>query len=361
MNACTRPPPQTTETKTPTTAVVRRRTLETVESAHLDDEDDVEYLLEDDINESRDTEQEPDYDPNYSTRIKCHDSSGSSSKRTADETFGTSTFTGSVYGQPVSSSEATRLCPPPTADDVTSEGGFIYHAHLVSDEWAHPKDTDEDGTIKPRRPSLPVRQKDFFSSLVQTEDGRWLFSGVLNGWPGLTLLEVRSITCLANRSKWLGGAKIVRFWDASRKDKQPPSFPKGPKSVRVTLRAPSYTSSGWTKESKGFVWWYESRRNFSGGSRLSHGEDMITNITMDVEHYNWAMPIATTIHHFAHRYARPGKHGYETNKQKLTYHGAILLEWSHGMYCTVVELATLNGVGGRRMKEIHSCIRICHQ
>ena len=192
MNACTRPPPQTTETKTPTTAVVRRRTLETVESAHLDDEDDVEYLLEDDINESRDTEQEPDYDPNYSTRIKCHDSSGSSSKRTADETFGTSTFTGSVYGQPVSSSEATRLCPPPTADDVTSEGGFIYHAHLVSDEWAHPKDTDEDGTIKPRRPSLPVRQKDFFSSLVQTEDGRWLFSGVLNGWPGLTLLEVRS-------------------------------------------------------------------------------------------------------------------------------------------------------------------------
>jgi hypothetical protein len=29
------------------------------------------------------------------------------------------------------------------------------------------------------------------------------------------------------------------------------------------------------------------------------------------------------------------------------YHGAILLEWSHGQYCTVVELATLNGVGGR--------------
>ena len=37
-------------------------------------------------------------------------------------------------------------------------------------------------------------------------------------------------------------------------------------------------------------------------------------------------------------------------KQKLTYHGAILLEWDHGKYMTVVELATLYGVGGRKGK-----------
>ena len=31
----------------------------------------------------------------------------------------------------------------------------------------------------------------------------------------------------------------------------------------------------------------------------------------------------------------------------MTYHSAILLEWDHGKFCTVVELATLHGVGGR--------------
>ena len=35
---------------------------------------------------------------------------------------------------------------------------------------------------------------------------------------------------------------------------------------------------------------------------------------------------------------------------RLTYHSAVLLEWDHGRHCTVVELATLNGVGGRRGK-----------
>lgn len=52
-----------------------------------------------------------------------------------------------------------------------------------------------DGTIRPRRPLPLVRSDDFFSSLVQTEDGRWIFSGVLNGWPGLNCLELLSITC----------------------------------------------------------------------------------------------------------------------------------------------------------------------
>lgn len=57
---------------------------------------------------------------------------------------------------------------------------------------------------------------------------------------------------------------------------------------------------------------------------------------------------AVRIHSIAHRYARGGKP--ETTKESITWHSLILLEWDHGRHCTVVELATLNGVGGRRGK-----------
>ena len=101
-----------------------------------------------------------------------------------------STSTESLYNSPKSPEEAAALCPP-------GDGGLIYHAQLVTDSWTSKKDTNSAGEIKPRRPTLPTREQDFFSSLVQTPDGRWLFSGRLNGWPGLTTLEVRSITALS--------------------------------------------------------------------------------------------------------------------------------------------------------------------
>ena len=51
---------------------------------------------------------------------------------------------------------------------------------------------------------------------------------------------------------------------------------------------------------------------------------------------------ATVVSHFAHRYAK-AKEGV---KDRIVYHSAILVEWSHGKHCTVFELAFLNGVGG---------------
>ena len=326
------------ETKTSRRATL---TLESVDSVNLDDNEDIEYeepTLEDNL----DAEGVPDFE---------HD-------QEAISTSCPSTCTDSIYGQPVSAAQAAQLCP-------AGEGGLIYHAHLVSDTWTHPKDCTAEGKIKPRRATLPVRAKDFFSSLVQTQDGRWIFSGVLNGWPGLNCLEVRSITCVGKRKTWLGKKKVVRFWDAPPLNtmlddeddmysgfgasdeiiyRDPPSFPNGIKSVRVTLRGAPWTAKGYSPTAPGCVWWFESVRG-QLGPRLSHGEDMVTN-TNDQNN----IPTCTTVHHFAHRYARPGKKGHETQKQKLTYHGAILLEWNHGKYCTVVELATLNGVGGRSGK-----------
>jgi hypothetical protein len=44
----------------------------------------------------------------------------------------------------------------------------------------------------------------------------------------------------------------------------------------------------------------------------------------------------------SHRYAV----AKESPKDKLTYHSIALLEWEHGEYCTIVEGAYLNGIGG---------------
>lgn len=44
----------------------------------------------------------------------------------------------------------------------------------------------------------------------------------------------------------------------------------------------------------------------------------------------------------SHRYAV----AKESPKDKLTYHSIALLEWEHGEFCTIVEGAYLNGIGG---------------
>lgn len=120
--------------------------------------------------------------------------------------------------------------------------------------------------------------------------------------------------------------------------------------MRVTLRAPAYTQRGYSPDSPGHVWWahtqpYEPRYTDKGHwvkaevePSLQHGENMIRAVkARDSERE----PRAVRAHLFAHRYARGDKK--ETKKNKITYHGAVLLEWDHGMFTTVVELATLNG------------------
>lgn len=44
----------------------------------------------------------------------------------------------------------------------------------------------------------------------------------------------------------------------------------------------------------------------------------------------------------SHRYAVAN----ESPKDKLTWHSVVLLEWEHGQFCTIVEGAYLNGIGG---------------
>ena len=122
----------------------------------------------------------------------------------------------------------------------------MYHAHLLPEDWTDPADptTNE---INPRRPTLPVRATDFLSSLVKTDDDRLIFCGVLNGWPGLTYLELRSITCKV-KSSLLGRSKIIRPWDSEKDEGTVPDlaaiFPEGSSGhdVRATLQMPPWSA-----------------------------------------------------------------------------------------------------------------------
>jgi hypothetical protein len=127
--------------------------------------------------------------------------------------------------------------------------------------------------------------------------------------------------------------RVERLWSASSSSGSPPVVkPDDTRTYRVTLESPDFMKRGWSKSSPGFVWWYRSHRN-----RVLHGYEALESLSRNVK--------ATRAHLFAHRYSRGKKK--ETPKHRITWHAAVLLEWDHGKFCTVVELATLNGIGGR--------------
>jgi len=188
-----------------------------------------------------------------------------------------------------------------------------------------------------------VRNSDFFSSLVKVADGRWVFSGVLNGWPGLTCLELLRLT--TRRGKVLGRSKHVCIWDAEKNLEalKPPRVADS-ESWHMTLRMAAWTKRGWSESSPCYVWWF--LRLNPEKPLVVFGDGMIRNLRQSLKTSEFDMPTATNVHLFAHRYAL-GEGRREGPKDLVTYHSAILLEWDHGLHTTVVELANLNGVGGR--------------
>jgi hypothetical protein len=246
--------------------------------------------------------------------------------------------------------------PPASLGPLTTDlrAGLVIHAQMVSDDFADTSIVAADGSIKPRRPMPVVRAADFFRSLTRTDDNRWIFSGVLNGWPALTEFQLVSITGLS--VGLLGNKSIVRFWDAgAASGAEAPGFPSGGtiKSVRITLRAPRWSGVGYSADSPGAVWWFHAQRTVADDASqaavaapvVRFGTGMISALHDDLSASNAPMPRATRAHLVHHRYAMGKKP--ETTKDKMVYHALVVLEWDHGRHCSVVELATLNGVGGR--------------
>jgi hypothetical protein len=104
---------------------------------------------------------------------------------------------------------------------------------------------------------------------------------------------------------------------------------------RITLRGPPWSSRGWSVDSPGFCFWYEAVRPSEGDPKLSHGTDMLRELSDPHAQ-------ATTVHMVSHRYAYASRR--ETPRDRLTYHSVVLVEWDHGRYTTVMEAAYLNGM-----------------
>jgi len=219
-------------------------------------------------------------------------------------------------------------------DATDTEGGTRWHVKIVTDEMT---------IVKPRRPMPTIKVSDLYANL-KCINGKWIFrkEGGLNEWPALVELELKSLTCTGGgvrglMAKAMMQKAVKRLWSAGNTAEAPDLPPKEnlPKSTRATFVAPRGTSIGWAADSPGFVWWYSMH---TSAMQLRYGEKMIESLQQGDN----ASAYATKAHAFAHRYPVEK----ETLRDKNIYHAAILIEWSHGMYTTLCELAFLNGCSG---------------
>jgi hypothetical protein len=295
------------------------------------------------------------------------------------------------YGHPLSTVDAQEQMPATTMGNVESATmttttpssgsggcGLIWNATIIPDESlvatngpmklcaglsprdfiSTPPSTSVLVRIKPRRPSLPLTAKEFFSSLTRVDAlnssstrkrSRYIFHGVLNGWPGLRTMELLSLECRRNSSTVLpsprefmkGQILWVQVWsmdDPDRNYENVDTLVHQNRVYRAKLRGAPWTGIGWSKDSPGFCFWYEAQR--ADGPRVTFGTRMVSELSNRDS-------LCTQVHMISHRYAVDR---VESPRDRLTYHSICLLEWDHGLYCTVVETAYLNGMGGYKCK-----------
>uniref|UniRef100_A0A7S1UNC8 Uncharacterized protein n=1 Tax=Grammatophora oceanica TaxID=210454 RepID=A0A7S1UNC8_9STRA len=254
-----------------------------------------------------------------------------------------------LYGYPLTPQRAKELFP-----SDAEHKGLVWNATLVPNEFFNAQgklrngllrqDFDhESKTIKPRRATLPVTQLDFLSSLTKIDgENRWVFNGVLNGWPAIRQLELQSLekkrvgSMATPKDIVTGQMKWIQHWRSDKDGKAgvTPASVLDPNCVyRAKLTAQPWTKKGWSQDSPGFLFWYQYHH--PSGPRVDFGTSALKTVG-DAQ--------CTTVHMFSHRYAVGSRK--ETPRDKLTYHSVALLEWDHGKFMTVVEVAFLNGIGG---------------
>ena len=170
-----------------------------------------------------------------------------------------STSGDSYYGVPLSPEEAELRV-------AEGDEGMKWHALVVPDAFfsdgklhrdLNKRDFDaEKQEIKPRRPSLPITTSDLFQSLtkVEGENGpRYVFHGVLNGWPALRCFELvkldqkqQSSIIYYPRDLLTGKTTWNRVWKSNVEGLQGinPSIPDLTRVYRATLRAPGKVKKG---------------------------------------------------------------------------------------------------------------------
>lgn len=274
------------------------------------------------------------------------------------------------YGCPLSFEEAIDIMP--ISDN---NKGFIWNATLIPNEFIingkvikgiNPRDIDiENLVIKPRRPTLPVTYKDFFSSITKVckageRRPRYIFHGILNGWPSLRNFELIEISKKRNvitniipspkAIPILGEFQYQKIWtmdDEAYWSISPQSccIDHTKTIYRIKLRGADWTQYGWSRTNPGFMFWFEAFHNVN--NEKNHNDNTIPRMlygTRTIHDIRDKDAKCTYIHMISHRYAKER----ESPRDLVTYHSICLLEWDHGKYCTVTEAAYLNGMGGYR-------------
>eukprot|EP00927_Polykrikos_kofoidii_P044522 TRINITY_DN38463_c0_g1_i1.p1 TRINITY_DN38463_c0_g1~~TRINITY_DN38463_c0_g1_i1.p1 ORF type:complete len:513 (+),score=75.44 TRINITY_DN38463_c0_g1_i1:51-1541(+) len=216
----------------------------------------------------------------------------------------------------------------------SNDGGYVWYAQVLLDDFNDEKRLDANGKLKARRPFPHILASDLLAN-IKNENGRFMYVGFLNGWPGLANLELRSIT---KRVRRLGMRNTTRVWQASNGEMPAMQLFNKKGGYRARFQAPWWSKIGWSLDSPGFVWWYYCRDDLP--IQMLYGEAMLQKL----DECTYSKAPAAFLHAFAHRYPAAGEK--ETIKERQTWHAGILVEWSHGRFGTILELGFLNGIGG---------------
>jgi hypothetical protein len=221
---------------------------------------------------------------------------------------------------------------------LSVEGSSII-AVVVGNDFNDPAVCLPSGEIMPTGPMPLIKLTDFLEGINHIKKKGWVLSGPLNGWPAFSNLALKSLTSKSP----LGFVSYV--W----KDDDDRPFPKAseiPRNAFACFEVPKWTETGWSKQSPGFAFWWATK-HFKR-PRLIHGEMMVSALKVSAwsspQHHTRATAEACVVHLFAHRY--PVAKGMERWIDQQMYHAGVLVEWSHGLFTTVAELAWLNGCGG---------------
>eukprot|EP00443_Scrippsiella_acuminata_P095601 CAMPEP_0115485536 /NCGR_PEP_ID=MMETSP0271-20121206/59969_1 /TAXON_ID=71861 /ORGANISM="Scrippsiella trochoidea, Strain CCMP3099" /LENGTH=472 /DNA_ID=CAMNT_0002913515 /DNA_START=79 /DNA_END=1497 /DNA_ORIENTATION=- len=207
-----------------------------------------------------------------------------------------------------------------------------WHVKVFADDYFDKRHCTESGELKARRPTPHIKASKLLAGLKKVE-GSWVFEQPINGWPGITNLVLRSLT---HCKKTFGFSQVTHIWRAQDGNELPKAS-EIPHGTRANFHAPVWTAVGWAPHSFGFVWWFSDRH---GAPRVHFGEHMLKQLEADP--CDIAFAHATELHTFAHRYPVEK----ETMQDRQTWHTGVLIEWSHGRFTTLIELAWRNGCGG---------------
>jgi hypothetical protein len=229
--------------------------------------------------------------------------------------------------------------------------GKRWHAEIFPDDWCRqpllpPRGakTCHEGILKSRR-GQPALHRGELLAMLKATPGNAVLKGPINGWQGITNVQIHSITCKANGAHGGRGHYLWKF--ASNMKGSSDQFPDLSQIVgaamdsassdpfcaestllRASLVGSNWTSTGWKENSPGFAFWFQAQ---NVEPRTVVGEQMIeyAGEGRAVRAHLWAIQPP----------AQPRGHWImDEIYDKFGWHSGIVLEWDHARFLTIVEL-----------------------